>query len=237
MRFILMDNSPLLGCMSMATIYYNMTGDEKLFMQLNYFSPPLLLLFFVRSGVAFNLGALFSSSGSIGSTPLIVIGILYLVIRTIGKYAGAWIGCFLTGKEKKTRNFLGFAFVPQSSVAIGLVALGARTIGGREGEALSAIILSASVLYEFIGPALANMSLYRSGACSNKLEDVVQVDEKTPTGEKKSSLDLLIERINKIQEEIPEHDINMNEEAFTEAAQSYYEDMMQPRFRKRTRRR
>ena len=233
----LMDNSPLLGCMSMATIYYNMTGDEKLFMQLNYFSPPLLLLFFVRSGVAFDLGALFSSSGSMGSTPLIVIGILYLVIRTIGKYAGAWIGCFLTGKEKKTRNFLGFAFVPQSSVAIGLVALGARTIGGREGEALSAIILAASVLYEFIGPALANMSLYMSGACSNKLEDVVQVDEKTPTGQKKSSLDLLIERIGKIQEEIPEHEINMNEEAFTEAAESYYENMMQPRFRKRTRRR
>ena len=62
----LLDISPLLGCMSMATIYYNMTGDEKLFMQLNYFSPPLLLLFFVRSGVAFDLAALFSSSGNKG---------------------------------------------------------------------------------------------------------------------------------------------------------------------------
>ncbi len=233
----LVDISPLLGCMSMATIYYNMSGDEKLFMQLNYFSPPLLLLFFVRSGVVFDLAALFSSSGSMGATPLIVIGILYLVVRMVGKYAGAWIGCFITGKEKKTRNFLGFAFVPQSSVAIGLVALGARTIGGREGEALQAIILAASVLYEFIGPALANMSLYMSGSCSNKLEDVVQVEEKTPTGEKKSSLDLLIERIGKIQEELPAHDINENEEAFTEAAESYYENSMQPRFHKKYRRR
>ncbi len=151
----LMDISPLLGCMSMATVYYNMSDDEKLFKQLNYFSPPLLLLFFVRSGISFDLRALFSSSGSIGTTPLIIIGILYFVVRIIGKYLGAWIGCLITKKEKKTRNYLGLALVPQAGVAIGLVALGARTIGGAEGEALQTIILASSVLYELIGPALA----------------------------------------------------------------------------------
>ncbi len=231
----LMDISPLLGCMSMATVYFNMSGDEKLFKQLNYFSPPLLLLFFVRSGVSFDLKALFSSSGSIGTTPLIVIGILYFVIRILGKYLGAWIGCLITGKEKKTRNYLGFALVPQAGVAIGLVALGARTIGGSEGEALQTIILAASVLYELIGPALAKLSLYLSGSYSDKLEDVVQVEETTSTGAQKSSLDLLIERIGKIQEELPKHDINENEEAFTEAAEAYYENSMQPRFRKKFR--
>ncbi len=233
----LVDISPLLGCMSMATVYFNLSGDEKLFMQLNYFSPPLLLLFFVRSGISFDLGALFSASGSIGTTPLVVIGILYFVVRIIGKYLGAWIGCLVTGKETKTRDFLGFALVPQAGVAIGLVALGARTLGGSEGEALQTIILASSVLYELIGPALAKMSLHLSGSYSDKLEDMVEVEEKTPTGETKSSLELLIERIEKIQEEIPEHEINENEEAFTEAAESYYENMMQPRFKRRTRRR
>ena len=41
-----MDASPLLGCMSMAMIYINTTEDDKLFKQINYFSPPFLLLFF-----------------------------------------------------------------------------------------------------------------------------------------------------------------------------------------------
>ena len=45
----LADVSPLLGCMSMGTIYINLSDDDKLFKQLNYFSPPILLLFFVRS--------------------------------------------------------------------------------------------------------------------------------------------------------------------------------------------
>lgn len=54
--------SPLLGCMSMSMIYINLTDDERLFKQLNYFNPPILLLFFVRSGVNFNLSALVNSS-------------------------------------------------------------------------------------------------------------------------------------------------------------------------------
>lgn len=232
----MMDISPLLGCMSMATIYYNMSDDEKLFKQLNYFSPPLLLLFFVRSGISFDLKALISPSGTIGQTPLIVVGILYFLVRIIGKYIGAWLGCLIAGKAKKTRNYLGLALIPQAGVAIGLVALGARTIGGEEGEALQTIILASSVLYELIGPASAKLSLYLSGSYSERLEDVVSVEEQGENGEQKSSLELLIERIEKIQKELPAHEINENEEAFTEAAERYHENMVQPRLGGRFRR-
>ena len=45
----LFDVSPLLGCMAMGTVYRNVADNDKLFKQLNYFSPPILLLFFVRS--------------------------------------------------------------------------------------------------------------------------------------------------------------------------------------------
>ena len=44
-----MDISPLLGCIAMGTVYINTSGDEKLFMQLNYFSPPILLLWMITS--------------------------------------------------------------------------------------------------------------------------------------------------------------------------------------------
>src|SRR5690606_11797024 len=67
----LLDISPLLGCMSMGTIYINTTNDDKLFKQLNYFAPPILLLFFVRSGVNFNLSALINTSTFAGTLPLI----------------------------------------------------------------------------------------------------------------------------------------------------------------------
>ena len=218
-----LDISPLLGCMSMGTVYMNITKDDKLFKQLNYFSPPLLLLFFVHSGLDFKLDML-ASSGSIGSTPLIVVGVIYFIVRIAGKYVGAFVGCAITKKPRTVRNYLGLALIPQAGVAIGLAALGARTLGGDMGEALQTIILASSVLYEIIGPACAKLALYLSGSYSNKLEDLVPAEELTST-ENKSNLELLIERIQKIQEKIPPHALanEENEKAFTEAAEEQYQ--------------
>ena len=92
----MLEVSPLLGCMSMGMVYINLTGDDLLFAQLASFSPPILLLFFVRSGLCFDLGALFSASPD-GSESLLTIGILYFFARIIGKYAGAWLGCRTAG--------------------------------------------------------------------------------------------------------------------------------------------
>lgn len=231
-----LDISPLLGCMAMGTVYINLTDDSQLFKQLNYFSPPFLLLFFVRSGVSFDLNALVNSSGSIGSVPLIVIGVLYFLVRIIGKYGGAFLGCLLVKKPKLVRNYLGLALIPQAGVAIGLAALGARTLGGEVGSALETIILASSVLYELIGPACAKLSLYLSKSYSNKLEEAVVLPEIREDGEPKTPLELLIERIHKIQEELPSREINEEERAFTEAAEEQYARLARPRQRQHNRR-
>ena len=219
------DISPLLGCMMMGAVYINVTDDEDLFRQLNYFSPPILLLFFVRSGLSFNLGALLNPSEGIGSVPLLLIGFLYFLFRIFGKYTGAFVGCMLAGKSRKVRNYLGLALIPQASVAIGLAALGARTIGGDMGSALETIILSSSILYELIGPGTAKLSLYLSGSYSTALEDKVEVEEVDDQGKKKSDVELLIERIAKIQEELPDHEELENEKAFAQAAEEQYRSL------------
>lgn len=215
----LLDVSPLLGCMSMGTVYINITNDEKLFKQLNYFTPPLLLLFFVRSGLSFRLDALVNNSTAVGNTPLLVIGVVYFVVRIVGKYAGAFLGCLITGKPKEVRNYLGLALIPQAGVAIGLAALGARTLGGETGVALETVILSSSVLYELVGPACAKLSLYLSKSYSNKIEDIVPVEELDECGKPISAVELLIQRIQVIQAELPHNTVSEEEQAFLEAAE------------------
>ena len=232
----LLEISPLLGCMSMGTVYVNIAKDDNLFKQLNYFSPPILLLYFVRSGLNFNLSALFGVSTATGAVPLFLITILYFFGRIAGKYFGSFFGCLFMKKKKEVRNYLGMALVPQAGVAIGLAALGARTLGGEVGSALQTIILSACILYELIGPASAKLSLYLSRSYSNVLEEIVEVEATTETGEAKSSLDMLIERIQKIQEEIPQHTVNEEELAFTQAAEEQYEPVIVPRQRFKNRR-
>lgn len=212
--------SPLLGCMVMGTVYINITNDDKLFKQLNYFSPPILLLFFVRSGVNFRLDALFGSS-AIGAVPLIVVGVLYFFVRIAGKYSGAYLGCLAVKKDKKVRNNLGLALIPQAGVAIGLAALGARALGGEDGAALETIILASSVLYELVGPACAKLSLYLSGSYSNVLEEIAPVED----ADKKSEVEKLVERIEKIRAELPENKptaVEEEERAFLEAAEEEY---------------
>lgn len=226
----LMDVSPLLGCMVIGTVYINLAGDEKLFLQLNYFNPPILLLFFVRSGLGFRLDALANSSGSFGSMPLWTICVAYFSVRIVGKFLGAFTGCAIAHKPAKVRNNLGLALIPQAGVAIGLAALGARTLGGSEGEALNTIILASSVLYEMIGPVLAKLSLSLSGSYSDKIEDIAPIE---PSEEHRSEVDILIERIRRIQNELPKHNVPDAELAFTEAAEEQLEAMSQSSNRRR----
>ena len=220
----MLDVSPLLGCMAMGMVYINVTDDERLFQQLNYFSPPILLLFFVRSGLNFDLGVLLHPSGAVGGVPLLWVGVAYFFVRILGKYGGAYAGCLLTKKEKSVRNYLGLALIPQAGVAIGLAAMGARTLGGGAGTALETIILASSVLYELIGPACAKLSLYLSHSYSNKLEDLTPEPEPDETGCPKSEVERLIERIHAIQSELPEHGglYYEEEKAFSDAAEEHF---------------
>lgn len=215
----LVDVSPLLGCMSMGTVYINLTEDEKLFKQLNYFTPPILLLFFVRSGVSFQLDALVNTSAAVGKTPLLTVGVIYFLVRILGKYAGAFLGCLVTKKSREVRNYLGLALIPQAGVAIGLAALGARTLGGESGVALETVILASSVLYELIGPACAKLSLYLSKSYSSRLEDMVPAEEIDENGEQLNVVELLIQRIQAIQEELPHKTVSEEEQAFLDAAE------------------
>lgn len=219
------DTSPLLGCMAMGMVFINIGGNPKFFRQMSYFSPPLLLLFFVRSGANFKLDALFRVEG-IGTlgVPLAVVGLLYFVVRIIGKYAGSFTGSLITKKDKKVRNYLGLALIPQAGVAIGLAALGARSLGGVMGQDLETIILASSVLYELIGPGCAKLSLYLSKSYSKDIEELTDVPLLNEDGKEKTEVELLIERIQEIQKTLPpKEEVSPEEQAFTEASlENYY---------------
>ena len=83
--------------------------------------------------------------------------------------------------------------------------------------------MASAILYEIVGPACAKLSLYYSGAYSDKLEDLVPEEELSPTDTPRTEVELLIERIQKIQETIPPVPLDEeNEEAFDEAAEEHY---------------
>lgn len=149
------DISPLLSCMVFGAAYINLTEDKKLFRQINNFTPPVMSIFFIVSGMNLDLHVL----GTVG-----IIGVSYFVIRIIGKYLGTYVSCILTGMSAEIRNYMGLALIPQAGVAIGLAFLGQRLLPPETGSLMLAIILSSSVLYEMIGPISAKLALILSGS-------------------------------------------------------------------------
>lgn len=153
------DVSPLLSCMFFGAFYINLTHDKSLFRQINRFTPPVLSMFFIVSGMNLDTGALRTYG---------IIGFFYFIVRIIGKYLGAFLGCALTKTSAQIRNYLGFALIPQAGVAIGLAFLGRRMLPAATGDMLLTLILSSSVLYELIGPVCAKLALFSSGAIQKK---------------------------------------------------------------------
>ncbi len=147
--------SPLLSCMMLGATYVNLTDDERLFQQVSDFTPPILTIFFVLSGMRLNVPSLAAAG---------LIGVVYFVVRIAGKYAGACAGAWLTHASPEIRKYLGLALIPQAGVSIGLAILAQRMLPTDMGILLSTIILSSGVLYELVGPAMAKLGLTLSHA-------------------------------------------------------------------------
>ena len=153
------DISPLLSCMVFGASYINLTSDKKLYRQINNFTPPVMSIFFIVSGMNLDLKAL---------TSVGVVGVCYFLVRIVGKYLGTYVSCLLTGTSREIRNYMGLALIPQAGVAIGLAFLGQRMLPPETGKLMLTIILSSSVLYEMVGPVSAKAALFLSGAISGK---------------------------------------------------------------------
>jgi Kef-type K+ transport system membrane component KefB len=169
--------SPLLCVMVMAATYLNFTNDDEMFSQVADFSAPIILLFFVLSGMNFQI----SYMKTVG-----VIGIVYFVTRLVMKYVGNFVGGLVTKSDKTITKYIGLTMEPQAGISIGLAALALRmfsTVGGDYGEQINAIIIFAGILYEIAGPALAKLSLKLSGVL--KEENKLKVGKK---GEKPAPL-------------------------------------------------
>lgn len=146
--------SPLLACMALGGVFCNIYDDiESVVKVTDAFSPPILMLFFVISGAGFQVSAL----AGIG-----VVGLLYVILRVIGKMTGAWLGGRLTKQEKKISKYLGPTLMPQAGVALGLTVVASQMVPAYAGE-IRTIILCSTFIYSIIGPIAAKYALEKAG--------------------------------------------------------------------------
>lgn len=146
--------SLLLVCMMTGTVFCNICDfSEEIMSRIDSWTAPLFVLFFVLSGAELDLKIL--------SNPLVLlIGAVYIVGRSLGKYFGAYSSCRLTGCSDEITKHLGITLLPQAGVALGM-ALTAANLS--DGAVVRNVVLFSVLVYELVGPALTKRSLMAAG--------------------------------------------------------------------------
>ena len=153
----------LLMCMMVGAVFVNFRQDvDATINVIDRMTPPIFMLFFIISGAELKLTVFFEGNYSI----VLICAAVYTISRVIGKQIGAFTGSVITKAEPQVKKYLGFCLVPQAGVAIGLASTASRVLSGLgdpNGDLIVAIILTSTIIYEFVGPALAKFSLTKAG--------------------------------------------------------------------------
>ena len=146
--------SLLLVCMMTGTIFCNICDtSEELMDRIDGWTMPLNILFFVISGAELDLEVL-------AHPVTILVGVIYIIARSAGKYYGAAVSCRLTKQSKPITDNLGITLLPQAGVALGM-ALTSATLP--DGNLARNVVLFAVLVYELVGPTLTKKSLLAVG--------------------------------------------------------------------------
>jgi Kef-type K+ transport system membrane component KefB len=152
--------SSLLVCMMVGTIFCNFCDfSDELMDRLDRWTGPIMVLFFVLSGAGMELNVF-------KSWEVVIIGIVFVLVRSAGKILGAKFSSRLTKCEPTVQKYLGITLLPQAGVALGM-SMTAMSLG-ESGLIIRNIALFAVLIYELAGPLLTKIALDKAGEITEK---------------------------------------------------------------------
>lgn len=156
--------SLILANMAMGATLINLSHSRRPFEEIESISLPFFIIFFMLLGARLNVALLLK---------LGVIGILYILFRTLGKFAGVYAGAKISGAEEKIAKYGGFALFPQESVAIALAIQTMQefskfnAVGKEVGITVITIIAATTLVLELLGPFSTKYAIFRAGEAKN----------------------------------------------------------------------
>ena len=162
--------SSLLVCMMMGSVFCNLCPlSEEIMSRSDKWSAPLMVLFFVLSGAELELGVFARLSS-------VIIGLVYILSRCLGKYFGARESARMMHCSPTVTKYLGITLWPQAGVALGMCVTASQLPG--DGTLIRNIVLFAVLVYELAGPVMTKWALTKAGDIKPKSEDVLHRRER-----------------------------------------------------------
>ena len=159
--------SSLLTCMMCGTMFCNVCEcSDEMMSRADSWTKPLLIIFFVISGAELDL--------SVFLKPIfVVVGLVYIIARCIGKYFGAMSSAKMTKCSSDIVKYLGITLFPQAGVALGMVSTVSSDgiISADVANVVRFVILFAVLVYEIFGPVATKWALTKAGDITEKPAD------------------------------------------------------------------
>jgi len=149
--------SSLLVCMMLGTVFCNACDfSEELMDRIDRWTAPLFVIFFVISGAELELSVF-------GDWIIVLIGVVYILARSAGKYSGAFLSAKAVKCDKNIVKYLGVTLLPQAGVALGMALKASQLQVDGIGTLVSNITLFGVLIYELVGPLLTKIALTKAG--------------------------------------------------------------------------
>lgn len=148
--------------MTMGIVVTNVQSDNSRYVSyvIGRVGPLAYTLFFALVGARLQISLL---------PQMGVLGLVYLFLRTVGKYGGAWLGGTIGQAPAAVRDNLGLGLLSQAGVAVGLALSVAGRFdvygeaGARAGSMVINVITATTFVVQIVGPLMVKQAVTRAG--------------------------------------------------------------------------
>jgi Kef-type K+ transport system membrane component KefB len=169
---------PILASMVLGVVASNLQASDnrEMFDLIKRFSPPIFILFFAIVGARLD-GRILMKGG------VAFLAVAYILSRSIGKVAGAYIGGKLSGAKDTVTKYLGFCLFDQAGVAVGLAIATFHTFSFLGEEANMAglmilnIITATTFILQLIAPPMIRFGIKKGDEINRDItqEDIIAI--------------------------------------------------------------
>jgi Kef-type K+ transport system membrane component KefB len=158
----------LAGIVAGAIIVNTAPHHTRAFHEIEHFEWPFMLIFFLLAG------SRIYTEHWLDYAPLVVA---FIVLRTLARLIGGWIGGHLAGSGKGVKAWIGAALLPQAGVAVGMALVAGHHFPEHQDVILNIAIIT-TVFFEVLGPVASKMALSRNALARNTQAIIVKGGEK-----------------------------------------------------------
>lgn len=147
----------LLSTMALGAVVINFNPlSDKIFKLIERYTDELIfVIFFTLSGLHLQLGSIKGS---------IVLILIFIVARAIGKFTGIYTGSLLFNTDPKVKKYAAGGLIPQGGIVIGLALLLTKEPAFKDSASMIVgIVIGAALIHEISGPILSRLSLKKAG--------------------------------------------------------------------------